>query len=213
MLTGQTWLIALDKRDWARDSVKRDLRVAWTTEVFLALFLRNLYSAWSILQFDWANLQENSGLEGIISKHFFLQKTALKLELLFYIVYCKRSLRSSPSTVRTFKKKSLVRFLYCAGPVANLSLAWLLRGLKSSLRSLRNSWTSISRKFQWFFQKLCHHLAIFLDCSRSPCRSLLISKPTLCKTILSSSFVLESRTKTVKLFFLLWRLFTFHKYF
>ena len=31
------------------------------------------------------------------------------------------------------------------------------------------------------------------------------SKPTLCKTILSSSFVLESRTKTDKLFFLLWR--------
>ena len=45
----------------------------------------------------------------------------------------------------------------------------------------------------------------FLDCNRSPCRSLLISKPTLCKTILSSSFVLESRTKTDKRFFLLWR--------
>ena len=55
------------------------------------------------------------------------------------------------------------------------------------------------------FQELCHLLAIFLDCSSSPCRSLLISKPTLCKTILSSSFVLESRTKTDKLFFLLWR--------
>ena len=44
-----------DKRDWARDSVKRDLRVAWTTEVFLALFLCNLYSASSVLQFDGAN--------------------------------------------------------------------------------------------------------------------------------------------------------------
>ena len=33
--------------------------------------------------------------------------------------------------------------------------------------------------FQWVFQELCHLLAIFLDCSRSPCRSLLISKPTL----------------------------------
>ena len=54
-------------------------------------------------------------------------------------------------------------------------------------------------------QELCHLLAIFLDCSSSPCRSLLISKPTLCKTILSSSFVLESCTKTDKLFFLLWR--------
>ena len=51
------------------------------------------------------------------------------------------------------------------------------------------------------FQELCHLLAIFLDCSSSPCRSLLISKPTLCKTILSSSFVLESCTKTDKLFF------------
>ena len=50
------------------------------------------------------------------------------------------------------------------------------------------------------FQELCHLLAIFLDCSSSPCRSLLISKPTLCKTILSSSFVLESCTKTDKLF-------------
>ena len=29
------------------------------------------------------------------------------------------------------------------------------------------------------FQELSHLLAIFLDCSRSPCRSLLISKPTL----------------------------------
>ena len=31
--------------------------------------------------------------------------------------------------------------------------------------------------------------------------TLLISKPTLCKMILSSSFVLESRMKTDKLFF------------
>ena len=53
------------------------------------------------------------------------------------------------------------------------------------------------------FQELCHLLAILLDCSSSPCRSLLISKPTLCKTILSPSFVLESCTKTDKLFFLL----------
>ena len=52
------------------------------------------------------------------------------------------------------------------------------------------------------FQELCHLVAIFLDCSSScPCRSPLISKPTLCKTILSSSFVLESCTKTEKLFF------------
>ena len=53
------------------------------------------------------------------------------------------------------------------------------------------------------FQELCHLLAIFLDCSSSPCRSLLISKPNLCKTILSSSFVLESCMKTDKLFFCL----------
>ena len=49
-------------------------------------------------------------------------------------------------------------------------------------------------------QELFHLLAIFRDCSSSPCRSLLISKPTLCKTILSSSFVLESCTKTDKFF-------------
>ena len=56
-----------------------------------------------------------------------------------------------------------------------------------------------------FFQELCHLLVIFLDCSSSPCRSLLISKPTLCKTMLSSSFLLKSCTKTDKLFFFLWR--------
>ena len=55
------------------------------------------------------------------------------------------------------------------------------------------------------FSEALSSFSHFLDCSRSPCRSLLISKPTLCKTILSSSFVLESRTKTDKLFFLLWR--------
>ena len=38
MLTGQTGLIACDKRDWAH------------------LFLRSLCSAWSILHFDWAFL-------------------------------------------------------------------------------------------------------------------------------------------------------------
>ena len=45
------------------------------------------------------------------------------------------------------------------------------------------------------------------DCRKkgAACRPLQISRPTLCKTILSSSFVLESRTKTDKLFFLLWR--------
>ena len=82
---------------------------------------------------------------------------------------------------------------------------YMARDLSRICRSLRNSWNSISRLFQWVFQTLCLLLAIFLDCNRSPCRSLLISKPTLCKTILSSSFVLESRTKTDKLFFLLWR--------
>ena len=45
-------------------------------------------------------------------------------------------------------------------------------------------------------EKLCHILANFLDC-----RSLLISKLTLCKTILSPSFVLESRATTDMLFF------------
>lgn len=46
------------------------------------------------------------------------------------------------------------------------------------------------------------------DCRKkgAACRSLQISKPTLCKTILSSSFVLESRTETDKLVLLLWGL-------
>ena len=82
-------------------------------------------------------------------------------------------------------KQSFVRFLYAP-------LTKKLVKLDSAVVSM-------------VFQELCHLLAILLDCSSSPCRSLLISKPTLCKTILSSSFVLETCTKTDKLFFLLWR--------
>ena len=46
------------------------------------------------------------------------------------------------------------------------------------------------------------------DCRKkgAACRPLQISRPTLCKTILSSSFVLESRTETDKLVLLLWGL-------
>ena len=43
------------------------------------------------------------------------------------------------SRYNRLSKKSFVRFLYGVGPVANLSLAWQLCSLKSSLRSLRNS--------------------------------------------------------------------------
>ena len=43
------------------------------------------------------------------------------------------------SSYNRLSKKSFVRFVYGAGPVANSSLAWPLRGLKSWLRSLRNS--------------------------------------------------------------------------
>ena len=51
-------------------------------------------SDWKTLENQSANLQANSGLEGILSKHFFfVQEKALKFELLF-IVYCKRSLPS-----------------------------------------------------------------------------------------------------------------------
>ena len=53
------------------------------------------------------------------------------------------------------------------------------------------------------FQEFCHLLAIFLDCSSSPCRSLLISKRTLCKTILSSWS--RVRNLPVPVFFPLWR--------
>ena len=79
-----------------------------------------------------------------------------------------------------------------------------LRGQKSLPHSLRNALNSIPRWFQWFFRSFVTYLAIFLDCSSSPCSSLLISKPPLCKTILFS-FVLESCTKTDKLFLLVWR--------
>ena len=104
------------------------------------------------------------------------------------------------SCYNRLSKQSFVRFLSGAGPLATSSLALLLRGQENLSRSLRNSLNS-SAVVSMVFQELCHLLAIFLDCSSSPCRSLLISKPTLCKTILSSSFVLESCTKTDKLFF------------
>ena len=42
-------------------------------------------------------------------------------------------------------KQYFIRFLYGAGPLVTSSLAWLLRSLKSSLRSLTNSWNSIPR--------------------------------------------------------------------
>ena len=57
MLTGQTRLIARDKREWTRDSVKRDLRVSLNNRGFSAFSLiARLCSAWSILNFAWANL-------------------------------------------------------------------------------------------------------------------------------------------------------------
>ena len=56
------------------------------------------------------------------------------------------------SRYNRLSKTSFVRCLYGAGPVANLSLAWPPRGVKSSLRLLRNSWNSISRQFQWVFR-------------------------------------------------------------
>ena len=57
MLTRQTRLIARDKREWTRDSVKRDLRVSLNNRGFSAFSLiARLCSAWSILNFAWANL-------------------------------------------------------------------------------------------------------------------------------------------------------------
>ena len=41
-------------------------------------------SDWKTLENQSANLQANSGLEGILSKHFFVHKKALKFELLFH---------------------------------------------------------------------------------------------------------------------------------
>ena len=57
-MTGQTRLIyiyiACEKGNWAFDSaIDMTEESAWTTVVFLALFLRSLCSVWSILH--WAN--------------------------------------------------------------------------------------------------------------------------------------------------------------
>ena len=49
------------------------------------------------------------------------------------------------SRYNRLSKQYFIRFLYCAGPLVTSSLACLLRGLKSSLRSLTNSWNSIPR--------------------------------------------------------------------
>ena len=66
-------------------------------------------------------------------------------------------------------KQSFVRFLYGVGPLATSLLASPLRDQKSLSRSLRNSFNSIPRWFQWvFFQSFVFLLAIFLDCSSSP---------------------------------------------
>ena len=106
---------------------------------------------------------------------------------------------ASWSFSRSFFPATIVfQFLYDAGPLATSSLAWPLRGLKSSLRSLKLvklDSALVSMGFSGAFSSFSH----FLYCSRSPFCSLLISKLTLCKTTLSSSFVLESRTKTDKL--------------
>ena len=47
------------------------------------------------------------------------------------------------SRYNRLSKKSFVRFLYGAGPVANFSLAWPLRGVKSSDRSFSPSTSRI----------------------------------------------------------------------
>ena len=49
------------------------------------------------------------------------------------------------SRYNRLSKQYFIRFLYGAGPLVTSSLAWLLRSLKSSLRSLTNSWNSIPR--------------------------------------------------------------------
>ena len=49
------------------------------------------------------------------------------------------------SRYNRLSKQSFVRFQYCAGLLVTSPLAWLLRGLKSSLSSLANSWNSIPR--------------------------------------------------------------------
>ena len=49
------------------------------------------------------------------------------------------------SRYNRISKQYFVRFLYGVGPLVTLSLAWLLRGLKSSLCSLMNSRNSIPR--------------------------------------------------------------------
>ena len=94
----------------------------------------------------------------------------------------------SPIIIWRWTSRDFVTHLTASGPKRLAPLAKKLVKLDSEVVST-------------LFQELCHLLAIFLDCSSSPGRSLLISKPTLGKTILSSSFVLESCTKTDKLSF------------
>ena len=96
-------------------------------------------------------------------------------------------------------KKSFVRFLYGAGLSRICRSPEKISPLTKKLVKL-----AFRGSLSGFFRSCVIFLPFFLIVVGA-CRSLLISKPTLCKTILSSSFVLESRTKRDKLFFLLWR--------
>ena len=109
------------------------------------------------------------------------------------------------SRYNRLSKQSFVRFLYGAATSRDF-VARLTASRPKKLARLAKKLIKLdSAVASMVFKELCHLLAILLDCISSPCRSLLISKPTICKTILSSSFFLESCTKTDKLFFLLWR--------
>ena len=89
------------------------------------------------------------------------------------------------SRYNRFSKQSFVRFLY--GRTSRDFVARLTASRPKKLAPLAKKLVKLDTAVvSMVFQELCNLLAIFLDCRSSPCRSLLISKPTLCKTILSS---------------------------
>ena len=98
------------------------------------------------------------------------------------------------SLYNRLSKQSFIWFLCGAGPVAPFpaSPPKKLAPLAKKLMKLDSAVVSMGFS------------GALSSCSiRSPCRSLLSLKPTvdLCKTILSSSFILESRRKMDNLFF------------
>ena len=74
----ETWIPDLDLNVCSL-FVAVNIMISW-----FVLMLELSARSQKTLENQSANLQANFGLQGILSKHFFVQKTALKFEMLFH---------------------------------------------------------------------------------------------------------------------------------